>query len=692
MTLLRPVRMAHLRVQVPASEASAATRCIAREGLLHLVDLAHGRIPGLSSPQGTSDLLAAFRDLARRIRQVGHRLGGEVPGPSGRLGDVATAADLAEEREALELRLRPVEGVVDEAWRAAQAGRDRAARAREALRRARALREAGVDVARLAGLRFTDLRLGVAREADLAQLASLVDPAPFAVVPLAPEEPGWLFAAAVPASARERLDAALRAVACQPLPLPATPAAWDPAALELEIAEAEGEERRSREALAAARAQAEGLLPELLRRAEVAILLLQAQTCFAAAGRFVIISGWVPAAEAARLQAAIVAATGGRAVVDVEQPEELVDVESGYLKVPILHHNPLLLRPFRRLVQLYGTPSYQEVEPTAFFAVSFLVMFGLMFGDIGHGAVLFSAGYFLFRWFPRFLDYGILLMEGGAASVLFGALYGSVFGIEDLLPALWLRPMHDLTTFMAVATAIGVVLVSAGLVLNVVNTWRAGQRSLALFGPRGLFGAFLYWVALALVARALLPRRFTLPPWALLALAAAPFLLIVARPLIARPLGAAERRPRERAAPRWLGALEGSIELVDTVFSFFTNTLSFVRIAAFAAVHAGICVALFTLADTLAQLRFGGPISVLALVAGNVGMIFLEGLTVSVQVLRLEYYEFFSRFFRGGGEPYRPLELPADKGDAHARKAGGARRRGDRDAAGHRPRVDVGAG
>jgi V/A-type H+-transporting ATPase subunit I len=99
------------------------------------------------------------------------------------------------------------------------------------------------------------------------------------------------------------------------------------------------------------------------------------------------------------------------------------------------------------------------------------------------------------------------------------------------------------------------------------------------------------------------------------------------------------------------------VEIVDTLFSYFANTISFVRVAAFAAVHAGVFIALFALADTVARLRFGGLLSIVSLVAGNIVIIFLEGLTVSVQVLRLEYYEFFGKFFRGGGEPYRPLML-----------------------------------
>jgi V/A-type H+-transporting ATPase subunit I len=342
--------------------------------------------------------------------------------------------------------------------------------------------------------------------------------------------------------------------------------------------------------------------------------------------------------------------------VDVEKPQDMPEALGSALHIPILYRNPLLLRPFQMLVQLYGVPSYGEIQPTTFFAASFLLMFGFMFGDVGHGLVLFSAGYCLFRYLPRFLDYGILLMECGAASMTFGALYGSFFGIEGLLPILWMEPIRDLRRFMGVAIGFGVLLVSIGLVINIVNSWRSGDRASALLGPRGVFGAFAYWILVALLARAVMPANVVLPAPLLLGMMAVPVLLIVLRRPIVRLIGAGgPPRVPQPSTPRWLLALESSVELVDSLFSFFANTISFVRVAAFAAVHAGVFIAMFALADTLAHFRFGQPLGIVTLVAGNVVMILLEGLTVSVQVLRLEYYEFFGKFFRGGGELYRPL-------------------------------------
>jgi V/A-type H+-transporting ATPase subunit I len=658
--MFRSVPMVHVMAQVPGRDAARATRAIAAAGLLHLVDIAHGRIAADAAPPGTRELLAAFRDLARRVRTAAERLGVPLPELSGGLAG-PPIEDFEDERRAIEALLGPLEAAVETAAREAAQAHERAAHAAQALERAGRLREADVPLSRLLALRFAAVRLGTATADDLDALAAVIAPAPFAIVPLATEQDRVLAAVAVPASGKERLEGALRVAAFETTALPARAEGWDEAALLAERDEAERKEARARADLVDRRPAGQALLVSLYRRVQAGVLLLQAQTLFAASGRFVVISGWIPAEGAARLRASILEATGGRAVVETERPEDLPQASADALRVPILHRNPLLLRPFQKLVQLYGTPSYREVEPTAFFALSFLVMFGMMFGDLGHGLVLFAAGYCLFRYVPRYLDYGILLMEGGASSAAFGVLYGSFFGIEGLLPVVWMEPLRELPRFMGLAAALGVVLVSAGLLLGVLNTWRSGQRARALFGPRGLFGAFVYWVTLALLARAFVPATLVVPTGALVALLAVPALLLLAKPVVVRALeGPRPARPAGPAAPRWLVALEGSVELVDAAFSYFANTLSFLRVAAFAAVHAGVFVALFALADTLARVSFGGgALSVVSLVAGNALVILLEGLTVSVQVLRLEYYEFFSKFFRGGGEPYRPLMLSA---------------------------------
>lgn len=648
--MLRAVPMVHFRVQVPNRDAAAATRAIAAVGLLHLVDIAHGRTPYDASPPGVRELYAAFRDLVHRTRATADRLGLAHADAAGAVS-AEDIDDFAAERERIALLLEPVEKRVQELVRRGAEARERLAVARNAAADAERLRAASLDTVRLAALRFVAVRLGVAQPDALSAIATVLAPASRAVVPL-DEGEDVLFAAVVPAHAAARLDEAMRLTSARAIP-------WS-AAAPGDLAEAERESAGLQAALDGERVQSAEVLAGIARRAETAMLLLQAQTYFAAAGRFVVISGFVPQESAERLAQRIAAATKSRAVIDVEPVESVPGVSEGTLRVPILHRNPLLLRPFQKLIDVYGTPSYAEVEPTAFFAIGFLLMFGLMFGDAGHGAVLFSAGWFAFRFVPRFLDYGILLMEAGTASAVFGLLYGSVFGIHGLVPALWLEPIANLSRFMLIAVGFGAVVVTGGLVLNIVNSWRSGDWKGALYGPRGVTGAMLYWIVLVLLARAFVPATVRIPASAIAVLIAAACLAIAgAGPLVRRlgRNGGQRTRPPVRATPWGLRALEASIELVDTLFSFFANTISFVRIAAFAAVHAGVFIAIFALADTIGAMRFGGVLSIAVHVAGNALVILLEGLTVSVQVLRLEYYEFFGKFFRGGGEPYAPLTL-----------------------------------
>lgn len=655
--MLQSVPMVHMQIQVPGRESAAVTRHIAAQGLLHLIDIAHGRIAAAdAAPAGTRERLAACRDLLQRIHRASEHL--ELPMPE--LAGALTAADVRDfelEQHQIEQALAPIEERVNGAWDARAAARDRAATLRVTVGSVERLSAARLDLARLKAMRYTAMAVGLIRPEELTTLASVLAPAPFAIVPLDDGRPALLAAAAVPAAVRDRLDAALRTVAFERISIDELPdGAADHARAAL--VEAEADAHTADQQLAALRTELRESLIELSQRAEVATLLLQAQTHFAAAGRFVVISGWIPEANAPDLARTIAAVTGGRAIVDIQKPNDLPEAFANALRIPILHRNPVFLRPFQSLVSMYSVPSYGEIQPTAFFAVSFLLMFGVMFGDAGQGLVLFSAGYCLWRYMPRFLDYGVLLMECGAASTVFGLLYGSFFGIEGLLPVIWMEPIHDLARFMTVAIGFGVVLVSAGLALNIINSWRSGERVTALLSPRGVAGAFMYWVSLALIARALMPGNAIVPNWLLATMSAVPvMLLVLRRPIVAWFEHDRPRRASSAHVPRWLGALEASVELVDTLFSYFANTISFVRIAAFAAVHAGVFIAMFALAGTLAQLRFGQPLSIVTLIAGNVVMILLEGLTVSVQVLRLEYYEFFGKFFRGGGEEFRPLML-----------------------------------
>ena len=290
------------------------------------------------------------------------------------------------------------------------------------------------------------------------------------------------------ATDQETLDRALKGAFFEPLALP--PAATG------SLDEVLADLKKQIQALEASRQQLDSqrsrlrdqIGPELVRirnRIDLTRTLLRARVLFGKVDRSYLVSGWIPASLVDKLKEALAQELGDRAEVEVLSPEAIPGAREGVLKIPILFNNPYLLRPFERLTTAYGTPAYGEVEPTAFLAVSFLLMFGLMFGDVGQGAVLFLLGYVIFRRFFRYTDYGIILMECGVASVIFGFLYGSVFGVEDLLPALWFSPMKDITYFIKIAILFGVGAISLGLILSFINALRLKTSRLPGAEPPG---------------------------------------------------------------------------------------------------------------------------------------------------------------------------------------------------------------
>ncbi len=385
--------------------------------------------------------------------------------------------------------------------------------------------------------------------------------------------------------------------------------------------------------------------------------VLSARRFFGKIDKSYLITGWIPNRLFPDLEKELKRITDGQVIIERVDPEDLREVREGIVKIPILFNNPMLISPFEKLTSLYGTPRYREVEPTVFFALTFLLMFGMMFGDVGQGGVLFLLGYLVFRRFYKYIDYGIILMETGVSATLFGFLYGTVFGLEGLIPALWMRPADNIPYLIKVTLSFGVALVSLGLILNLVNALRLKEYE-NLLSASGLAGALFYWVFAGLFMKYLLlgqvaPGELNFLGWAGAVLM---IIMILHRPLY-RLIFRKEHPSRlSRQAGFGTELLESIVELFDDLIRFVANTVSFIRIAAFALSHAALFAAVFSIADAVAHEKGTGISYWLVVVVGNVIIILLEGLVVSIQTVRLEYYEFFSKFFRGGGEPFKPFD------------------------------------
>lgn len=418
-----------------------------------------------------------------------------------------------------------------------------------------------------------------------------------------------------------------------------------------ELAKADDALQRSRDAHSSA-------LRAVLSQVSLHQLAASAKGQFTKTARTYVISGWTPSRTAGRVVEALRSACQNRCLVDLRRAQEVLAESQEPVEVPSVFENPKLLKPFEMLVSSYGPPAYNSIDPTLIVAPTFLVMYGAMFGDVGQGLVLVGVGLLLSllkRLNPSIRQIGHLLMWCGAAAVLFGFLYGSVFGVRSLLPYRGFEPVENVGAFLTIALFFGTGMVSLGLLLNAITALSRKEWAAGFFHWKGLMGIAFYWVGVALLIQGFSgrPVNTTL----IVALVAMPILASVAVALAQGRDTSNKLPPPQRGFAGRLLKSFGHIvgDSFDTILQFITNTLSFLRIAAFAIAHAALFIALFSLADLL---RGGGPsLPILVHVVGNAGMIALEGLVVCVQALRLTYYEFFGKFFRVGKTIFSPVKL-----------------------------------
>jgi V/A-type H+-transporting ATPase subunit I len=398
-------------------------------------------------------------------------------------------------------------------------------------------------------------------------------------------------------------------------------------------------------------------LQEVERTVDVECRLLEETRKFPRTDDALLLSGWVPADDAAALALRIKETTGGKFVVKTTHPGNSTGDE-----IPVLLRHSRLLRPFEMLISTYGLPNYRELEPTFFVAISYIFMFGMMFGDAGHGAVLAACGLcaLLAGRSEKVRDAGLLLLFGGSSSMVFGVVYGSYFGIEHFRKyALWHDPLEgDPMHLMYGAIGFGIVMISLGLILNTINRFRQGDFIGGILDKFGLAGLMFYWGTLVLLTQgAAIRSRGLITLWFVLFLIAPALAWAVKEPL--EHIRRNHHGAGKEADGGMAGAVtEGLVGTFEAALSYLANTISFVRLAAYAMSHAALLAAAFVLADQVRGFSLGGGAwSILVIILGNLIAIVLEGIIASVQALRLEYYEFFGKFFSGSGRPFEPFRL-----------------------------------
>lgn len=382
--------------------------------------------------------------------------------------------------------------------------------------------------------------------------------------------------------------------------------------------------------------------------------------------------GWIPSDEVSVFMSELDQMTEGRIAIREYLPMEVPSVISGKEQVPVKLKHGKFVSSFERLIFSYGSPFYGTIDPTPFVAVFFTVLFGIMFGDCGQGLVFLLVGILMAAKKIKvggWNKFAPIFMAIGCSSAVMGLITGEFFTNETLLKpfALWVTglfgtPRAPILKVMpsaspnsikivfgifGVTIALGFIINTVGLIINIINKILQKKWGSALFGKIGLAGALFFWYVVAFAIRiAAFKHSPTLCDWIVIggtlffAAFGEPFerLLDGKRPILENGTGAM--------------VIGGIVELIEVVSTYLSNSISFVRVGAFALAHAVLGFIISMMAEKCGMI--GG---IFVLIAGNAIVIVLEGMIVAIQVLRLQYYEFFSKFFSETGSEFRPLQF-----------------------------------
>ena len=387
------------------------------------------------------------------------------------------------------------------------------------------------------------------------------------------------------------------------------------------------------------------------------------------------ITGWVPLDQTEAYMRELDDITQGRIAIRLYSPLEVPSVVSGKEQVPVKLTHGKFVRSFERMIFSYGSPLYGTIDPTPFVAVFFTLLFGIMFGDLGQGLVFLLMGILMAAKVIKvggWNKFAPIFMAIGITSSIMGFLTGEFFSNETLLepvaewvtglfgnphaPILTLMPSSDPSSIIAmfsvfgVAVGIGFIINTVGLILNIINNLIRRNYAQAFFGKNGLAGAVFFWYVIALVIRVIVfhhsPAAYD---WIIIGVSL--FFAAFAQPF--ERLVEGHKPLLENGFGTYL--ISGIVELIEVISGYLSNTVSFVRVGAFALSHAVLDFLILTLTNMVGGQSSVGGIAIM--IVGNAVIIVLEGMIVAIQVIRLQYYEFFSKFFQETGREFVPFKF-----------------------------------
>lgn len=646
--------MTEVELIVPAKNLLAVTDELVGQGVFHQVDTSY--MSSETGPESSHSWQQKAADYAALERQL-----------------LATmqALDIAEntppaDKEFTMIDIKAVRPLIEQIGQEVQEVNERRSDLQKRLERLESylhqlepLVDLDVDISELRNPRHIFAILGVIPAENLERLKTSLARTPFVLLTLRQDSDKpvvWLAGTKHDADILER---AARSAFLNPLYLPAIHHGTPSEVVESLHTSIE----RTQQHIVEHEAEIESLHKEhqhqlqlLLWRVRASRMITEAIAHFGKLHHTYLIIGWVPSFRLAdftqRLQR-----VSKEIVIDVHPTQR----DQPGQNVPVDLNNAGILGAFQSLVTIYSRPRYEEIDPTVMLALTFPLLYGAMFGDVGHGLILALLGWLVssrkIRALRSMANLGTIIMICGLVATAFGFIYGSVFGKEDLLPALWISPMENMMQLLIVTIGLGIVLLSLGFLLNIWNAWIVRDWGRLFFEHNGVAGFVLYLSLIGLVIGAFV-KSFPIPAKVFIVPAIVASLIVIFSEALGHLV--------ERHWPLVEGnlgtyAIQAFFELFETVISLLSNSLSYVRVGAFAVAHGGLSAVIFVLADMA-----GPPHSVghwLVILIGQLFVVGFEGLIVGIQTMRLEYYEFFSKFFSGGGMSYKPLSLlpPADK-------------------------------
>jgi V/A-type H+-transporting ATPase subunit I len=379
--------------------------------------------------------------------------------------------------------------------------------------------------------------------------------------------------------------------------------------------------------------------------------IIDAEKMFLFSREAMFLSGWMDKNDTDRLGSVLRRVCGDNFFLVVSTKAER--------NAPVVLKNNRLFKPFELLVKNAGLPGNTELDPTPFAAITYVLMFGVMFGDVGQGFVLALAGLGMKLIARRrkkkesfIADAGSILQLCGVSAAVFGFFYGSLFSNEHIIPALWFHPMENILSLFFAVIMMGAVFIAVGILLNVINGLLMRDYSDALFGARGLVGLIIYAGLIFLFIRYIETGVYPVTS-ELIAFIIVPLCIFSMRNILGF-FFLGNTQPFPHGVLEYV--VETLIEIMEMFSGFLGNTISFIRAGAFALSHAGLSVAIYTLARIINP-DITTMAALMVLIVGNIFIILLEGLICGIQSMRLEYYEFFGKFFKGDGYAFTPFSL-----------------------------------